>query len=320
MSFCYKVWAYTVSKLCWFLAVIIGITFIPYLVRKITKKKVTILYYHSPSPDIFVKHIIFLKKRYNFIDINQLSRVLTSNHLDQLPYNPLLITFDDGHKQNFTLLNICMENGIRPTIYLCSQIVGTYRGFWSGNIPSSEREHLKSFDAKTREKILKERYDFGFEDEQRQRTALSLQEIKSMSPYFDFGSHTRFHEILTTCDDLMCKEEILYSKKELEQVLGQECSHFSYPNGDYTDREVEMVQQAGYLTARTIDLGWNGQDTNPFRLKGIPVQDNASIRVLAGQLTAIPQYLTRLLVSGELFGKHKQIVIDMHKIKSRIGF
>ena len=48
----------------------------------------------------------------------------------RVPERALVVTFDDGHRGNHRLLPIFRRYGIRPTIYLCSQIVGTQRGYW----------------------------------------------------------------------------------------------------------------------------------------------------------------------------------------------
>jgi hypothetical protein len=220
----------------------------------------------------------------------------------------MIITIDDGHAENFGLLAICQTDNVRPAVYLCSGIVCSLRGFWDHYVSRADREHLKSLKSGKRRQALREEHDFNFEETQPERAALSFEEIEAMSSQFDFCSHSRFHEILTTCDDALCKEEILLSKKQIEQMLHRPCWHFSYPNGDYTVREIEMVKQAGYLTARTIDIGWNGPGGNPFKLKAIGIQDDVSVRFFAGQLTGIPQYLKRLLATGDLFGRHKTTI------------
>ena len=84
--------------------------------------------------------------------------------------------------------------------------------------------------------------------------------------------------------------------------MGEACLDFSYPIGDYGEREVALARRAGYRSARTIDLGWNTKGTDPFRLKVLGTEDDASISRLASDLTGITGYLARLRL-GSLTGR-----------------
>ena len=88
-------------------------------------------------------------------------------------------------------------------------------------------------------------------------------------------------------------EEIALCKTELEEATGLPCRHFAFPNGDFSDREVAIIRQAGYRTARTIDPGWNGPKTDPLRLRAVPISDDASVDWLSVQVTGIPAWLRK---------------------------
>ncbi|MFL5048434.1 MAG: polysaccharide deacetylase family protein, partial [Xanthobacteraceae bacterium] len=103
-----------------------------------------------------------------------------------------------------------------------------------------------------------------------------------------------------------CADEIFQSKHELEALLGQECVHFSYPNGDYSAREIELLRQAGYRSGRTVDLGWNSPGTDVYRLKILGTEDDASVNRLAADLTGITGYGARLR-QGSFRGRHVQV-------------
>jgi peptidoglycan/xylan/chitin deacetylase (PgdA/CDA1 family) len=119
----------------------------------------------------------------------------------------------------------------------------------------------------------------------------------------DFQSHTLWHPILTTCSDEESWHEIADSKRVLEDLLEQPVAHFAYPNGDYGEREMAYLQQAGYRSARTIDVGWNGPGTNPFALKSMVVSDDATLDAMIAQSHGLFPYL-RYLRQGSLVGKH----------------
>lgn len=81
------------------------------------------------------------------------------------------------------------------------------------------------------------------------------------------GAHTCTHPRLSRISRAHAREEIVSSKKKLEDLLAQPIEHFAYPFGDYDDAVVEMVREAGFKTACTMDRGVNDRTTDPFRLK-----------------------------------------------------
>jgi len=157
-------------------------------------------------------------------------------------------------------------------------------------------ERLKRLPYGERNELLREKYGFAKEKEypDRERLLLDEREINIMKDIVDFGSHSRFHPVLTTCSDEECGQEIIMSGKEVQALTGKECRHFSYPDGDYSQREVDLARKAGYLSARTCDFGWNGPGTDPFRLKVLEVADDASINWLICQMIGVSRWLKSL--------------------------
>jgi peptidoglycan/xylan/chitin deacetylase (PgdA/CDA1 family) len=156
--------------------------------------------------------------------------------------------------------------------------------------------------------ILRQRFGFTPTTEypEEGQQALSAVEIAELAGCVDFESHTCFHPSLVTCSDEECEAELRESKRDLEKLLGRECRHFSYPNGDYSEREVRLARAVGYLSTRTVDVGWNDVRTDPFRLRITGVTDDASIHLLAAQLSGITMYL-RYLKAGSLTGRHRVV-------------
>jgi hypothetical protein len=275
----------------------------PSVIRALlVRGRVTIVFYHDPQPETLERHLRYLSKHYRFIPLDTLVDAIRHKDWTSIPRHALVVTIDDGHCGNARLGEIFVRYRARPTIYLCSQIVGTKRRFWFklSGIRVQEKKllpHGERLAALKAEAGWEQMKEFG------ERYALSLKELKEMQAYVDFGSHTRFHPILTTCTEEESRAEITLSKTELEQMLGLECRHFSYPNGDYGEREIEFVREAGYHSARTVDLGWNGPDTDPFRLKMSGVSDDASLNVLACQIVGFPTWFGRVL-KGSFRGGH----------------
>lgn len=83
----------------------------------------------------------------------------------------------------------------------------------------------------------------------------------------EIGAHTMTHARLTEISEARAREEIGACKKNLEDVFGREIRHFCYPYGKWSARIRDLVAEAGYETAVTLDAGSNGADCDPHALK-----------------------------------------------------
>ena len=282
------------------IAALVCLSGIPFLVRKWGRRsRVAILLYHDPKPTVFVKHIAYLSRHYTLISLDALVAAIHRNDFSEIPPKSVVITIDDGHVGNFELLPIFRQYQIRPTLYVCTQIINTHRHFWFkiDGQSKAEKERLKRLSNTERLARLKSTADFEPEKVYLDRQALNISEIKEMAAHVDFQPHTQFHSILPHCTETECQQEILGGKADLEEFLDVERLHFSYPNGDYTEREVEIVKAGGFRSARTTDIGWNTLDTSPYQLKTIPITDTAGLTLFRAELTTIPQRLSRWLTS-----------------------
>lgn len=83
------------------------------------------------------------------------------------------------------------------------------------------------------------------------------------------GSHSVSHPNLRKLSQAEAREEVVGSKKRLEDTFGVPVKHFSYPSGRYTPAVKELVQEAGYQTACTVNFGVNAAGDSPFELRRI---------------------------------------------------
>jgi poly-beta-1,6-N-acetyl-D-glucosamine N-deacetylase len=130
------------------------------------------------------------------------------------------------------------------------------------------------------------------------RQALSRQEISKMKEVVDFQSHTVFHPILPACSNERARTEIVESKQMLEEEYALKIWALAYPNGDYSDREVEMLQEAGYTCGLTLDAGFNDCETNLFRLKRFALPDEAGVNEVIVKTSGLWAFLKRSHASG----------------------
>jgi peptidoglycan/xylan/chitin deacetylase (PgdA/CDA1 family) len=269
------------------------------------KNKLTIIVYHNPSVDILEKHLGFLIKKYNPITISDLNSLILNNSWNSLPDYSLLITIDDGWKENYQLLDIFKKFNVRPIIFLTSHLLNTNRHFWWTVIKSAkEVDSLKKLSNTDRLDLLLAKYNFCQTKEYcQERHALSNSEILEMKEFVDFGLHASFHPILTRCTLEEKRFEILEGKKRIESILGQKIHSFAYPNGDYDAETVSILRNNGFKFARTTDVGRNTCKTDLLRLKISGVSDTGSINKIVTELTGLPLYVQYLLDGSFSGGK-----------------
>lgn len=262
------------------------------------RDRVAILLYHDPDPQTLDQHLTYLKKICDLVPFDDVGNAGNGRPR-------AAITLDDGHVGNALLLPVFVKHGVRPTIFLCSRVVGRPRMHWWLH-PGAERAGIERLKRATNADRLAELEAQGFrQDEDAQATGLSVEQIEALRPHVDFQAHTRFHPILTRCTDDECGDEIRGSKQEIADLVGS-CEHFAYPNGNYGARELEYVKAAGYKTARTCDVGWNDMHTDPFRLRTLIISDHAPVSWFALQLTGIPRLIGYWRSGGGLRGRFPQ--------------
>lgn len=95
----------------------------------------------------------------------------------------------------------------------------------------------------------------------------------------DFESHTVSHPDLRKVSDQQLWDELVKSKTILEVGLGQPVTSLAYPAGEFDDRVVAKVQEAGYLSAWKKGGGpVRPQDAaDPFLLPRIRVHGRTDI-------------------------------------------
>jgi peptidoglycan/xylan/chitin deacetylase (PgdA/CDA1 family) len=87
------------------------------------------------------------------------------------------------------------------------------------------------------------------------------------------GAHTLTHPRLATIPLDRAREEIIASKKKLEDLFGIPVRHFAYPYGEYSDDIVRLVQEAGFETACTTQSGCVQSGADPLRLNRLTVKE-----------------------------------------------
>jgi peptidoglycan/xylan/chitin deacetylase (PgdA/CDA1 family) len=80
------------------------------------------------------------------------------------------------------------------------------------------------------------------------------------------GSHSLSHPNLRKISRDQAREEIIASRKRLEDLFNVPVRHFCYPYGSYDAAIQDMVREAGYVTACTMKHGFNLAGADVFQL------------------------------------------------------
>lgn len=135
-----------------------------------------------------------------------------------LPEKPILLTFDDGYVGHYTEVMPLLEQFGYPALF-------------------------SVFPAKVNGDIVG-------------RSTLTWEQVEAMaaSPWATIAAHSVTHpRNLTVLEDEALEIEVFESKRMLEEKLGIPIHYFTYPEGHYDDRVAELVTEAGYLAALTMD-------------------------------------------------------------------
>ena len=236
----------------------------PWLLRHtVQRRRSTILVYHNPPPDVMERHLVLLTRLYRVVPLRD-RRLGT-----------LVITLDDGYAANFALRDVFARHSVVPTIFVCTGIVGTNRGFWFRHVG-----------------------DDGFDpnEELPVREALSDDEVRELAAVADIQAHTVTHPILPRCTQEESEAEIAGSKRDLEERYGLDVYALAYPIGEYTHREAKLARDAGYSCALAVGGRMNRSSADPFALGRITIDDHDGVDELVVKASGLWPWLER--VSG----------------------
>ncbi|MDH3445205.1 MAG: polysaccharide deacetylase family protein, partial [Deltaproteobacteria bacterium] len=95
---------------------------------------------------------------------------------------------------------------------------------------------------------------------------LNWKEIRTMSDAgISFGSHTRTHPDLTIIPIDEVEDELIGSKKAIEDAIGQSVDAFAYPYGSFHER-IKKLTQAYFTVACSTSLGFVHTGSDFFNL------------------------------------------------------
>lgn len=242
------------------------------------------------SAQEFEEQIKFCRQYFQCLSLPQAITNLTTG---KLPRRSVIITFDDGYRDNLlTALPILEKYQVPATIFIAPGLIDDPSRMWwieqeqiicavaslSYNLGGQRITRM----SRTREEKLALLVELAIVSKLLSTTELaalmadlreqsgvratfsdlmlSWEELKKIAlhPLITVGAHTINHLVLTSLSDQEARAEIVESKKKLEDILGIPVPIFAYPFGSREqagEREARLAQEAGFTCALTTRPG-----------------------------------------------------------------
>ena len=222
-------------------------------------KRAVILMYHSVSnredyffpvsEENFSKQIEFLHKSgRSVISLNELEKRIQSG---QALSGEVVITFDDGYRDNFTqAFPILKKYNFPFIIFVTTSLVG--------------KSDKRNFEMLT-DSDLKEMHASGL---------------------VDIEPHTMTHPKLSKLSSDEARKEILGSKVYLEKLLSKKCEYFAYPFGNYDATTVDVVRELGFKYAVTVKEGTEDVVGDVYQLKRNSIDTSTTWTQFLGKISS----------------------------------
>jgi peptidoglycan/xylan/chitin deacetylase (PgdA/CDA1 family) len=209
-----------------------------------------ILLYHSVNnKNLFLKQMLYLKKRFNFVLLKNLEKEIK----DKPKENLISLTFDDVEESIYKNALPILENlDLKATFFISPNLLGK-----SINTPF------------------------------RGRKIINCQEVREMVLLgHEIGAHTMNHPKLTKIPLNEARKEIFQSKSYLENLINSSVVSFSYPYGNFNNSIRDLVKEANFHYAVTIrEALIRDGNTDWLRLPRIGIDEKFGYFQLKGKVS-----------------------------------
>jgi peptidoglycan/xylan/chitin deacetylase (PgdA/CDA1 family) len=237
-------------------------------------------------------------------NVMTLGKALHALRQGVLPADALVITFDDGYKDNAEVaMPILQRHGLGATFFVATHFLDGGR-MWNDTVIECVRNSAQSsldlrelglgtFDLngsvnrrkainallpKLKYASLQQREDglrllHRLAGSPRLSDGLMMRSDQVMQMHhagMEIGAHTVRHPILTELDDTAARAEIADGRQRLQDIIRAPVTVFAYPNGgplkDYDARHVAMVADLGFEGAVSTAIGVASPESDVHQL------------------------------------------------------
>lgn len=186
------------------------------------------------TPENFSKQMGYLERRnYRVISLTELTEGVRCNKT--FPHNTVVITIDDGYKDNFIYAYpILKKHNFPATIFIIPSRIGKKNDFMN----------WQDVKIVLRDKVL-------------------------------IGAHTKNHAFLPSIKEKSALwNEIKGCKNEIENITRSRVDHFCYPLGFFNDEVKRLVEEASYMSACSTNRGRYRSNKDTYELNRIKVTNS----------------------------------------------
>lgn len=280
----------------------------------------------SATPAAFAAQMDFVKQRFNVVSMTEVLAWLCGD--GALPAKPLLITFDDGYRDNLdNALPVLQQRNLPAVIFLTTDYTGEILPFYWDLIAYCFHHTPRTAvdlplvgprqwqrDEKSRARVMAEWLNLlkRAPDEEKWRAVrqlpralevpvpadafaglhLSWDQVRTLvTSGIEMGAHTQSHPILTRISLEQAQREVTGSKHRIEMEINRPVTTFAYPNGstaDFNPDLQKLLRQEGFEAAFTLVPG----PTHPTEVRRAPL---AIRRILIHHKDTLPRFAAKVM-------------------------
>lgn len=239
----------------------------------------------------FEKQICFLKKHFNFCYPEEFFEGEGNKGIN------ILITFDDGYKDNHDIALPILERYRVPTIFfLTTSYINSDKWLWHDKVRllivnrkldsyTGENHLINMNKGQTVASRFSQFVSKYFPDTPPKRLMMDWSEVEAITNRgFKIGTHTCNHLPLTSIKREQQAFEIIQSIRAIENRINIKCKYLAYPNGLYNEDTVLIMNDTDIKFGFTTKNGINKLNAKKMLLKRIGVNASDSIYILVFKL------------------------------------
>jgi peptidoglycan/xylan/chitin deacetylase (PgdA/CDA1 family) len=200
------------------------------------------------SPNVFEDQLKYLRDH----DFTSITSQEFGDYLDgnfKLPNKPILLTFDDGYKDNFTnALPLLKKYGFKGDFAIITSVVGTGEYMSWDDIQGIVDAKMGVSSHSVSHCYLSPSYPAYHSKKPVNNIDPENISDKSICPKFDFGGNLNTGQVF---------QELSQSKTTLESKLGIKITQMVYPYGHYNIQVETLAKEADYKFATTTEAQHN---------------------------------------------------------------
>ncbi|WP_432430671.1 glycosyltransferase [Salinilacustrithrix flava] len=282
--------------------------------RRLHRDDLTVLAYHQvDDASAFATQMDLLVDRCNPVAAAQVADAVYRRA--ELPPNPVLVTFDDGHETiATTAAEILRVRNVPAVAFVVAGLIDSEEPYWwdvakAGAFlgvdfdgvrltdPAAVTRALKATpDELRRSEVSRLVQELVALDQPVPGSHLSGQQLLDLPAMgIDIGHHSLTHPCLDHCDDETVVEEMAGAHGVLRGLLGHTPRWFAYPNGNHDPRVEDWLEDHGYELGFLFDHRINRLPvSNPLRISRVRVDASADASTFGAMLSGAHPAVHRL--------------------------